>query len=105
MTDYRNPDDPWRRDPSYDLNSRNANATWGWIAGAIVLVVLAALAFGVGRSPNQAGNRVATNTRPPANQMAPAPGAPGSRSLTPAPAPAPSPSPAPANPAPAQPAH
>ena len=38
------------------------NAGWGWIAGAVFLVIVLALAFGVGHEPN---SRVASNTVPP----------------------------------------
>lgn len=94
MSDYHNPNDPLRQDTPYDLNARSSNATWGWIAGAVFLVVIIALAFGIGRSPNQAGSKVANNTPPVTSQPAPGP---GNRSFTPAPV-----NPAPTNPAPAQ---
>jgi hypothetical protein len=54
------------------------NATWGWIAAAVFLVVVLAVAFGIGHQPNQvtASNDVAppavTHMAPPT--MAPAPG-------------------------------
>jgi hypothetical protein len=95
MTDYRDPNDPLRRDTMYDPNVRSSNAAWGWIAGIVFLGIIVALAFGVGRSPNQNGTNVATNTPPAATQTVPGPG-PGSRAFTPAPN-----NPAPANPAPA----
>ena len=95
MTDYRDPNDPLRRDTVYDPNVRSSNAAWGWIAGIVFLGIIVALAFGVGRSPNQNGTNVANNT-PPASQSAPGP---GSKSFTPAPNPAPAnPAPAPAKP-------
>ena len=88
MSDYRDPNDPLRRNEVYDPNVRSSNAAWGWIAGIVFLGIIVALAFGVGRSPNQGGTNVANNT-PPASQTAPGP---GSTSFTPAhnnPAPAP----------------
>ena len=51
MSDYRNQDfndpnldDPLRRDVSPD--ARASNATWGWIAAAIFVVAVLAVAFG-----------------------------------------------------------
>lgn len=77
MSDYRdsNPNDPLRSGTRYDPDARSANAAWGWIAGAVFLVVILAVAFGVGRGPNDASNKVANNNMaPPAmTQTAPAP--------------------------------
>jgi hypothetical protein len=76
--DYRDPNDPLRRDPPLDLNTSAMNATWGWIAAAVFLVVVLAVAFGTGHQPYQitASNDVAppavTHMAPPT--MAPAPG-------------------------------
>lgn len=95
MTDYRDPNDPLRRDTVYDPNVRSSNAAWGWIAGIVFLGIIVALAFGVGRSPNQNGTNVANNTTTAVTQNGPRP---ASRSFTPAPN---NPAPAPANPAPA----
>jgi hypothetical protein len=92
MTDYRDPNDPLRRDTVYDPNVRSSNAAWGWIAGIVFLGIIVALAFGVGRSPNQNGTNVANNTPPAATQNAPGP---ANRNMAPAPA-----NPAPASPAP-----
>jgi len=94
MTDYRDPNDPLQRDTMYDPNVRSSNAAWGWIAGIVFLGIIVALAFGVGRSPNQNGTNVANNNAPPA-QTQTIPGS-GSKSFTPAPN-----NPAPANPGPA----
>lgn len=94
MSDFRDPNDPLRRDEVYDPNVRSSNAAWGWIAGIVFLGIIVALAFGVGKSPNHGGTNVANNAPPAASQPGP-----GSRSFTPAPNnPAPA---APANPAPA----
>lgn len=90
MTDYRDPNDPLRREPMYDPNVRSSNAAWGWIAGIVFLGIIVALAFGVGKSPN---TNVANNTPPAATRMAPGPANP---TFTPAPN-----NPMPANPAPA----
>jgi len=78
MSDYRNSeygyrnDDPMRRDVIYDPNVRSMNATWGWIAAAIFIVVVVAAAFGLGR-PSQTGTNTASNEPPAATRMAPPP--------------------------------
>jgi hypothetical protein len=97
MTDYRNPNDPFYHDQlntrrDYDPDARNYNATWGWIAAALFLVVILAIAFGVGRGPTQtASNETSTapvQMAPPAKPATPAtpapaqpapPAAPGTR--------------------------
>lgn len=100
MSEYRNANDPMRRDEPYDLNARGGGAS-GWIAGAVLVVILLALAFGVGHMPNQSGaNRMANNT-PMTTQPTPAPSGPASSAYAPAPMnPA---NPTPANPAPPRP--
>jgi hypothetical protein len=69
--DYRN--DPMRRDPTYDPDARAMNATWGWIAAAVFIVVVLAVAFGIGHGPNQSGTNTASNDvmPPAATRMAP----------------------------------
>ena len=71
--DYRNPEDPFRRDAKFDPDLRAANAAWGWIAAAVFLVVVLAVAFGVGHQPGQTGTNTASNevTPPAATRMAP----------------------------------
>ena len=78
MSDYRNSEfdyrnDPLRRDPAYDPDARAMNATWGWIAAAVFIVVVLAVAFGIGHGPGQSGSRTASNdvTPPAATRMAP----------------------------------
>jgi len=85
MSEYRNPNDQWGRDTAYDLNARSGNAGWGWVAGAVLLVILLALAFGIGRAPNHAGLNMAANNTPTLNQPAPTPSGPASHAYTPAP--------------------
>ncbi len=71
MSDYRNSEYGYRNDePPYDPVARDMNATWGWIAAAVFIVVVLAVAFGVGHQP---GQRTASNDigSPPATQMAP----------------------------------
>jgi len=106
MTDYRDPNyrDPNRpgyRDPSAPMDQQAwSSATWGWIAGVAVVVLVLIFAFGGGRE------QTATNpSNPPAttgqgNVPAPPAGGPKSDAPTmnrPAPAPA---TPAPTPPAP-----
>jgi hypothetical protein len=88
MSDMRQPNDPFRRDPVYDPNVRGSGSMWGWIAGAVFIVVVLAIVFGIGHPANQSGtSRVANNT-PPVTQTAPvpapAPGAPAGHAFTPA---------------------
>ncbi len=74
--DYRNPNDPFGNDVRFDPNVRAPNAAWGWIAAAVFLVVVLAVAFGAGHKPGQTGTTTAFNdmTPPAASHMtAPAP--------------------------------
>jgi hypothetical protein len=93
MTDYRNPNDPFyrdeRRDLRHDPDAGSYNATWGWIAGALFLVVILAIAFGVGREPTQTASN---ELKPPApvqmlSPAAPSPATPAPKPTAPAPAP------------------
>jgi hypothetical protein len=68
-SDYRNPNDPLRREPPYDPDARAMNATWGWIAAAVFLVVVLAVAFGIGHQPGQF-NTASNDATPPATHMA-----------------------------------
>jgi hypothetical protein len=93
MSDYYNSDDPWRRDAAYDLNARRRGSAWGWIAGAVFLAIVLAIAFGAGHSPN---SQVATNNGTlPMAQPHLAPSGPASSAYSPI---------SPTNPAPANPA-
>ena len=99
MTDYRDPNyrDPNRpiyRDPDPADAQPWSNATWGWIAGIAVVVLVLIFAFGTG------GEKVATDkTSPPATtgqRTVPPPGPGGPKSDAPAmnpstPTPAPDP--------------
>jgi hypothetical protein len=111
MSDYRNQDfnyqsleDPLRREAKFDPDARAANAAWGWIAAAVFLVVVLAVAFGIGHQPGQLGTNTASNevTPPAATRMAPPPSAMSPTTITPAPTttPAPAITPAPTTPAP-----
>src|SRR3954447_12565012 len=66
MTDYRDPNsrdpyrDPLRTDPSVPPDGQPwSNATWGWIAGIAVVVLVLIFAFGRG------GDQIATDTQVP----------------------------------------
>ena len=98
MADYR--DDPTRRDLGYDPDARTANAVWAWVASAVFLVVVLAIAFGVGHVPNQGNNTLASNISPPgmthgapntlqppptASPLAPSPNSPATPTYTPSP--------------------
>ena len=99
MTDYRDPNSRDPNRPVYPPQATQADpnhwstATWGWIAGISVVVLILIFAFGMGGE----GDRTAQDTtRPPATT--------GQRTLPPAP-PAGAPSQAPSmNPAPTPPA-
>lgn len=99
--DYRNPDDPFRNETRLDPAARAPASTWGWVAAAVFLVIVLAVAFGVGHQPGQGGTNVASNSamQPTVTHSAPSTMAP--------PATAPSPSvnnPAPITPTPSAPA-
>lgn len=94
-SDYRNSNDPLR-DAPYDPDVRAMNATWGWIAAAIFLVVVLAVAFGIGHESGQFST-ASNDAAPPAAHVAPPP-------VTMAPNPtAPNPGMAPTAPAPVTP--
>ena len=84
MSDYRDPNDPMHRNMGYEPAERGTGTSWGWIAGAVFLVIVLALAFGVGHEPSRVASN---NASPPPQTSAPAPSAlPG---LTPPPSEAP----------------
>jgi hypothetical protein len=73
MSDYRNQDsnypsldDPLRRDAKMDPDARAGNAAWGWIAAAVFLVVVLAVAFGLGHQGSNVTNTASNDTTPPA---------------------------------------
>jgi len=70
MSDYRDPD-PLERGTRYGPPDRSRyNAAWGWVAGAVILAILVAIAFGIGQGPTQTAS----------NDLAPPP---ASRTLSP----------------------
>jgi hypothetical protein len=93
MSDYRDPNEPMWRNTPYTADRRSYNATWGWVAGAVFLVIVLAIAFGVRNEPTH----TASNDAAPSARMAPArpmnPAGPANPSLRPAPVPAPIPAP------------
>ena len=42
--DYHNPEDPFRRDAKFDPDVGAANVMWGWIAAAVFIVAILAVA-------------------------------------------------------------
>jgi hypothetical protein len=68
MSDYRDPNDPMYGNTAYEPAGRRDGTSWGWIAGAVFLVIVLALAFGVGHEPS----RVASNDVTPPQTTAPA---------------------------------
>jgi hypothetical protein len=83
MADYRNPNDPFYRDDQ--VGSSSNSAAWGWIAGALFLVVILAIALGhepTMTASNDTTPPASTRMAPPANPINPAPFQPA----TPAPA-------------------
>jgi hypothetical protein len=99
MSDYRDPNDPYTRNMmGYEPYSANSKSGWAWIAAAVFLVIVLAIAFGAGREPNRVAsndtNPAATQTAPPAPATSPAaPAQPTTPSLVPPPGPAPAPAP------------
>jgi hypothetical protein len=96
MSDFRN-SDPLYRDPNDPTGNYGyepaggANASWGWLAGAVILLVVLGIAFGIGHEPS----RVASNDVSPPTAMAP----PASTTMKPlAPSAAPGLTPPPAQP-------
>ena len=75
MSDYRDPNDSM-----YGHEPANRTSNWGWIAGAVCLVIILGLALGVGHGPT----RVASNNATPPQTTAPA-APPTMPSLTPPP--------------------
>ena len=72
MSDYR---DPYNRDPMGPAGAgtrqvRRANSGLGWIAGAVFLVIVLALIFGLGRSGEHTAS---TGASPPATTTGAAP--------------------------------
>jgi hypothetical protein len=78
MSDFRDPNEQFFGNSGYGPPSGNG---WGWIVGAVFLVVVLGLAFGIGHQPtrvasNDVGNSpITTPAAPPSNPMTmPGPG-------------------------------
>jgi hypothetical protein len=89
MTDYRNypnPEDPFPDDPKLDPYVRAPSPAWGWITAAIFVVIVFAVAFGLGHKSGEFGTNTAANdvTPPAVTHMAPPANAPP-QAATPAP--------------------
>jgi hypothetical protein len=97
MSDYRDPNDPMYGTTGYEPADRRTGSgwgsRWGWVAGAVFLVIVLALAFGVGHEPSRVASNDgtqsgATRMAPPAGTTNPtSPGVPGLNPLAPTPAP------------------
>jgi hypothetical protein len=73
MSDYRNSDYEYRNEQLYDPVARDMNATWGWIAAAVFIVIVLAVAFGAGHQPGNTNTASNDTTPPAATRMAPPP--------------------------------
>jgi len=72
MSDYRDPNEPLWRGAEYEPATRGNDISWGWIAGVLAIVVVVAIAFGIGHGPTQ----TASNDTSPAASQAPPPATP-----------------------------
>jgi hypothetical protein len=91
MTDYRDPNDPMYGNRGYEPADRRTTSGWGWIAGAVFVVIVLALAFGLSHEPsrvafNDPAQSGVTHTAPAAGANPAPTRLPG---LVPSPAPAP----------------
>ncbi len=85
MSDFRDPNDPLRRDQMMQNlppdDSMSSNATWGWVAAAIFAVVVLFLAFTAGREGTQTASSNGSAS-PPASTTTPSPTPPTGPSTT-----------------------
>ena len=98
MTDYRNADSDYRglddslaNDSDRDADAPATNTVWGWVVGAVFVLVIIAVIFGSEHRQGSSGTNTASNsvTAPATSRMAP-----------PAPVPTPSTAPGPIPPRP-----
>jgi hypothetical protein len=87
-----------RNDAKLDPDARAANVAWGWVAAAVFVVVVLAVAFGMNRSGPLTNTASNDATPPAATRMTLPPAVPGPTVM-----PAPATPLAPATPAPSQP--
>ena len=100
-SDFRNPEDPFRDDAKMDPNVGVTNAAWGWIAAAVFLIVILAVAFGIGHQPGSTTTASNDMASPAATHMTPPPAGIVPPTALPTPStPAPTIAPAPTAPAP-----
>jgi hypothetical protein len=77
MSDYRDANDSFYGYEPAERRTSTGWAGWGWIAGAMFLVIVLAVAFGVGHQPtrvasNDTTQSAPTRMAPPAGTMNPA---------------------------------
>jgi hypothetical protein len=92
MSGFYDTNDPNRSNSPYDPNAGRDGGAWAWIAGAALVVILLALAFGMNHG-RQNGVNVASNNQPTISRPVAPPAGPASPAFTPPPM----------NPAPAKP--
>jgi len=68
MSDYRDPNDPTWRNAAYDPNARGYSSTWGWVIGALFVLVVLVIAFGTKHEGSQTASNDVT---PPAATLMP----------------------------------
>ena len=85
MADMRDPDsrEPYRTLPE----ARDGGGTWGWIVGAVVVVLIIGFIFGWGRNTQVASNTGATPPAATAPAPSPPAGSPPGTAMAPRPAP------------------
>jgi hypothetical protein len=94
MSDFRDSNDPLFGNTGYEPAERRTYAGWGWIAGAVFVVIGLAVAFGVAHEPTRVASNDTTQSAP--TRMAPpATMNPSAPSVVPGLAPPPATSPAP----------
>lgn len=73
MSDNGNPNDPMWQPREYGPARRSYGSGWGWLAGAVVVLALLAIVFGVSHGPTKTAMN---ESRPTAGNLAiPAPAA------------------------------
>jgi hypothetical protein len=106
MTDYRDPnyrdpDRPDYRDPRSTADTAWSTATWGWIAGISVVVLVLIFAFGMSGDGDRTAKDATTPSTTGQRTLPPAPPA-GAPSQAPSMNPAPSPTAPPTAPTPSK---
>jgi hypothetical protein len=86
MSDYRDPNDPWRGS-FYEPTTGNLDLGWGWIAAAVLAVIVVVIVLTIGRGPvqtasNQTSPPTASGIGPPP-AVTPRPMTPANRGLMP----------------------